>query len=72
MGDDQYCRTATYADDADSYAYIRVKNNGSEAAELSLSSFRINTIRKTEITSARSSTSMYEDGYLPDQQHVRW
>ena len=57
--------TATYADDADSYAYIRVKNNGSEAAELSLSSFRINTIRKTEITSARSSTSMYETGTYP-------
>ena len=55
----------TYADDADSYAYIRVKNNGSEAAELSLSSFRINTIRKTAITSARSSTSMYEPGTYP-------
>ena len=52
-------------DEAESYAYIRVKNNGAEAAEFDLSSFQVNFIKKTAITSARSSTSMYETGTYP-------
>ena len=52
-------------DEAESYAYIRVKNNGTEAAEFDLSSFQVNFIKKTAITSARSSTSMYETGTYP-------
>ena len=52
-------------DEAESYAYNRVKNNGTEAAEFDLSSFQVNIIKKTAITSARSSTSMYETGTYP-------
>ena len=52
-------------DEAESYAYIRVKNNGTEAAEFDLSSFQVKFIKKTAITSARSSTSMYETGTYP-------
>ena len=56
-------------DEAESYAYIRVKNNGAEAAEFDLSAS--GQLHQEDRHYQRKIFDFHvRDGHLPDQQHV--